>query len=73
MAITRNQHHAPRALFMTELHNSLPRVALGSDTDSEVNRKSIERSIEADRWLRDHGFDRWGRPRSARPRRRRRD
>jgi hypothetical protein len=62
MAIKRNQNQAGREAFATDLRNSLPRQALGHQTNWQAGRESIERSIEADRWLNDNGFDRWGRP-----------
>jgi len=62
-AIARNQRQERRAIFMTELHNSLPRVPLGASTTWQANARSIGFSIDADRLLRENGFDRWGNPR----------
>lgn len=61
MAITRNQTFTSEEHFMSDVRNSLPRVPLDA-TSWEAGRRSIVTSIEADRWLRDNGFDRWGRP-----------
>jgi hypothetical protein len=47
---------------MSDVRNSLPRVALDAETSWVAGRRSIAASMEADRWLRDHGFDRWGQP-----------
>lgn len=67
MAIARHQHHTSRDLFLCEVRNSLPRVAVDDDEQWRACRDSIVRSIEADRWLREHGFDRWGKPLQAPP------
>lgn len=63
IAIKRRQTHTAREMFLEEVRNSLPRVPVGSATAWEAGRRSIELSVEADRWLREHGYDRSGRPR----------
>lgn len=62
MAITRNQTFTSGEHFMSDVRNSLPRVPLEAETSWLAGRRSIAASMEADRWLRDHGFDRWGQP-----------
>jgi hypothetical protein len=61
MAIARREREEERGAFVAEVRDSLPRVALCGATAWEANARSIEASIEADRWLAEHGFDRWGR------------
>lgn len=65
MAIARDQSHTAREVFMTEVRNSLPRVAADDDLAGRACGASIEHSILADRWLRERGFDRWGAPASS--------
>ena len=60
-AMTRNLTHSPREVFQAEVRDSLPRVSFGGETPWEAGRRSIERSIDADHILREHGFDEWGR------------
>lgn len=67
-AIARDQRNASRGAFRTEVINSLPRVALDASTDWEANGKAIELSMEADRFLGEHGFGRWGSPAGGGPR-----
>lgn len=62
LAIKRRQTQASRDVFLTEVRNALPRTSIGSPTAWEAGRRSIELSIEADRWLIEHGYDRTGRP-----------
>ena len=62
MAMKRRLVQSPRDAFMTEVANALPRARVGSGTAWEAGRRSIELSMEADRWLDAHGYDRGGRP-----------
>jgi hypothetical protein len=62
MAIERREREQTRRAFVAEVRDSLPRVPLGAATAWEVNARCIERAMEADRWLAEQGFDRWGRP-----------
>ncbi len=65
MAIKRRQTRSSRAVFLDDVRNSLPRVPVGSATAWEAGRRSLELSMDADRWLREHGYDRSGRPLSG--------
>jgi hypothetical protein len=65
MQLSRRQREQDRATLAADLRSSLPRTAVHVASKSEANARSIKCSIEADRWLREHGFDRWGRPAGA--------
>jgi len=64
-AISRQQREASLVSFRTDARNSLPRVPVGSATAWEAGRRSLELSVDADRWLSEHGYDRSGRPLSG--------
>lgn len=66
MSIRRNQARSSREIFLAEVRGSLPRVPLDGETGWEAGRRSIERSLAADEFLRSHGYDRDGRPASRR-------
>lgn len=65
LAIARNQTHSRREVFLAEVRDSLPRSSFDDESLGEAGRRSIQRSIDADRFLRDCGFDRGGRPLNA--------
>jgi hypothetical protein len=62
LAIARNQRPTRRELFLNELHNCFPRAHLRGETEWQARGRSIALSIESDRWLAEHGYDRWGQP-----------
>jgi hypothetical protein len=62
LAIKRRQTLSSRESFLIDVRNSLPRGALRDETSWQAGRRSIELSIEADRWLTSHGYDRSGLP-----------
>jgi hypothetical protein len=65
LAMTRDLMYSPREVFLADVRDSLPRDSFDGETLWDAGRRNIEASIDADRVLEEHGFDRWGSPRET--------